>query len=62
MSGGGLFIHPKNKRWRLPFQTAIKLKLLRVFESISWGGGAIREGGLFYFFTQKGGLLERGVI
>ena len=24
------------------------------------GGGLIREGGLFHFFTQKGGLLERG--
>ena len=23
------------------------------------GGGLIREGGLFHFFTQKGGLLER---
>ena len=23
------------------------------------GGGLNREGGLFHFFTQKGGLLER---
>ena len=26
------------------------------------GGGAIREGDLSYFFTQKGGLLERGYL
>ena len=27
------------------------------------GGGLIREGGLFHFFTQRGwGLLERGGI
>ena len=34
---------------------------LRVFESIFGGGGVLERGGLFHFFTQKGGgLLERG--
>ena len=56
---GGLFIHPKNQRWRLSLWTAINSKSLRVFESIFRGGGLIWEWGLFHFFSQKGGLLEK---
>ena len=37
----------------------VKNKLLYVFLSLYRGGGLL-EGGLISFFTQKGGLLERG--
>ncbi len=46
-----------------------KLKVIYTQINISYnkniltlGGGLIREGGLIHFSTQKGGLLERGLI
>ena len=46
------------------FLNCNKLKIITQYISYNniYGGRLIREGGLISFFTQKEGLLERGLI